>query len=293
MTISRSLFVVGLAFLWSYAEAQNINSSPTGVKQQVLLLNFANNGQHLVASVGEQIEITLGTVGPQKYGTPQLSSSAIRLESTALDSRDRPIPNPGGLMFVYLFEAAAEGEARVQVPIISDDPDSTKKLTFTATIQIGRADKKSMALQASMLPDQVNSEPWNNAWTRLDSGVLQQSFVPSLSMLTAVEVELVAAVPGAQDDEVTMTLLNAAERTLAIVSKTVPVAQCDHVLFVLPHGGFPVSPRQVYGIRVRGGNVFGWKYVEGGYATNAGSLNGNPLLSNTRSTFLFRTFGAN
>src|SRR5216684_2869264 len=79
---------------------------------------------------------------------------------------------------------------------------------------------------------------------------------------------------------------------LAVVSKTVPVADCGHVLFVFPNGGLRVSPGQVYSIRLSGGSVFGWKYVVGGYASGAASFNGRPLLPNTRSTFLFRTFGA-
>jgi len=79
---------------------------------------------------------------------------------------------------------------------------------------------------------------------------------------------------------------------LADVSKTVLVADCRQVLFVFPNGGLRVSPGQVYSIRLSGGSVFGWKYVVGGYASGAASFNGRPLLPDTRSTFLCRTFGA-
>jgi hypothetical protein len=58
----------------------------------VLSLSFANNGQHVSARVGRQIEISLGTVGPRQYGTPEISSPALQLVSTA---QDWP-PNPGG-----------------------------------------------------------------------------------------------------------------------------------------------------------------------------------------------------
>lgn len=292
MTISRSLFFVGLAFLWpSWAnpEAQKLDSSATSVEQQVLSLNFTNNRQHLAASMGQQIEITLGTVGPKQYGTPQVSSPAIRLESIALDWP----PNPGGPTFIYIFEAAAEGEARVQVPIInSDDPDLTKQLTFAVTIRVGMADKNSTALRASMTPDQANTELWNNASTNMHNDV-RQSFVPSLPMLTGVEVELIVINPGATSDDVTMTLMNAEGVVLALVSKAVPVDDCSHVLFLLPKGGLPVSPGQAYSIGLSSdGVVFGWKYVVGGYAKGAASWNGKPLLRDICSTFLFRTFGA-
>src|SRR5439155_12180027 len=50
---------------------QKADMSSTSIKQQVLSLNFTNNRQHLAATVGQQIEITLGTVGPKQYGTPQ------------------------------------------------------------------------------------------------------------------------------------------------------------------------------------------------------------------------------
>src|SRR6266852_7447619 len=96
MTNSRSaVFLVALVFLRAScgnADAQKVDMSSTSIKQQVLSLNFTNNGQHLAATVGQQIEITLGTVGPKQYGTPQVSSPAVRLESVALAWP----PNPAG-----------------------------------------------------------------------------------------------------------------------------------------------------------------------------------------------------
>ena len=97
--------------------------------------------------------------------------------------------------------------------------------------------------------------------------------------------------PGPPDDEVTMTVENAEGETLALISKTVPVADCD-VLFVFPNGGLQASPGQVYSIGLRGGSLFGWKYVVGGYKKGEAWVNGKPLLQDTRSTFVFRTFGA-
>jgi hypothetical protein len=143
----------------------------------------------------------------------------------------------------------------------------------------------------SMTPDQANTAPWKNAWTNLLNDV-RQTFTPSLPRLTGVEVELVVGNPGPSDEEVTMRLMDAEGKVLAVVSQIVPIDDCDHVLFVLPDGGGRVSPGQVYDIGLSGG-VFGWKYVVGGYAKGAATFNGRPLLPGARSTFLFRTFGTN
>jgi len=291
MTNSRSSFLVALAFLLTFcrnADAQEAHTSSTSIEPQVLSLNFTNHGQRLDSTVGQQIEITLGTVGPKQYGAPQVSSSAIRLESVEAGPQ-----NPGGSTFVYIFEATAEGEAQVKIPIIySENPDWAKRLTFAVTIHVESPPGTPPAPHASMTTDQANTAPWKNAWTNLLNDV-RQTFTPSLPRLTGVEVELVVANPGPSDDELTMYLGNAEGEVLAVVSKTVPVADCRHVLFVFPNGGFQVLPGQVYSIRLSGSSVFGWKYVVGGYANGAAFFNGGPLLPNTRSTFLFRTFGAN
>jgi hypothetical protein len=277
------------------ADAQKRDISATTVEQQLLSLNVTNNGQHLPARVGQQIQITLGIVGPRYYGTPQVSSPTIRLESVELAGPQ----NPGGPTYVYFFEATAEGEAQVKIPVIdSENPDRGKGLTFTVTIDVGSAAKNSPEMYASMTLDQANTVPWKNAWTNLQNDVWQ-TFTPSLPRLTRVEVELVLTNPdvltnhpGPSDGEVVMSLHNAEGEVLAWISKSVPVAECSHVLFIFPDGGLRVSPGKVYSIRVRNAGIFGWKYVVGGYSNGAASFNGKPLLPDTRSTFLFRTFGA-
>ena len=269
-------------------DAQAADSSSLNATRQVLSLNFKNNGQHLTVVVGQQIEITLGTIGGPQYSKPEVSSPAIRLQSTALG----PI-NPGGPSFTYIFEAAAEGEAQVTVPIIfSNNPEWTKQHTFAVTIRVRPAPGNWRGLHASLTPDESNIEPWKNAWTNLRNA--RQNFVPSLPRLTGVEVELVVANPGPISDEVNMSLANAEGAGLAFVSKTVEIAHCSHVLFLFPKGGLQVLPGQVYSIVLSGDRgVFGWKYVADGHPNGAASLNGKPLSRDTRSTFLFRTFGAN
>jgi hypothetical protein len=285
-----AFFLVALAFLWiscGKADAQKADISSTNVKQQVLSLNLSNNGQHLAATVGQQIEISLGAMAACD---PQVSSAAIRLESVALPWP----PTPGITAHIYVFEAAAEGEAEVKVPITDcSDPDLPDGLTFAVTICVRRGSGGRSTPYASRTPDQANTAPWKDGWTNLEGNFLRQTFTPSLPRLTAVEVELVVGNPGPASAEVTMNLENAEGKLLALVSKTVPVDDCRNVLFVFPNGGLQVSPGQVYSIKVSGGRgVFGWKYVVGGYPNGAASFNDKPLVRDTRSTFLFRTFGA-
>jgi hypothetical protein len=247
-------------------------------------------GNTLVASVGQQIEITLGTVGPAQYGKPEVSSAAIRLESVALGWP----ANPGGPTFTYIFEAAAEGQVQIKVPIInSENPEWTKQLKFAVTIRVGPAASNQ---PTHFVPDQVNNARWTNAWENVHSHLLE-TFTPSRPLLTAVEVELVLGNQGPESSEVTMMIANAEGAGLASVSKTVLAADCGHVLFRLSGGGLRVTPGQTYYIGLGWADtVFGWKYVVGGCVNGTASMsgyNGKPLLRDARCTFLFRTFGAN
>jgi hypothetical protein len=290
MTNSRSsvlLVAVGFSCIaCGIVCAQKSDSSSTGIRQQSLSLSFANNGQRLTAEVGQQIEMTLGIVGPRQYDTPQVSGPAIRLETIELTGPQ----NPGGPTYVYIFQAALEGEAQVKIPVVNtENPDEAKRLTFAVTIRVRSAHRDRLALQA--LTDQANIAPWDKAWTNLLNDV-RQTFKPSLPRLIRIEVELVVANAGPTEGEVVMSVQDKEGEVLALVSRTVAAADCGHVLFIFPNGGLQLYPGQVYSIRLSGGSLFGWKYVVGGYPSGAATFNGRPLLPEARSTFLFRTFGA-
>ena len=143
---------------------------------------------------------------------------------------------------------------------------------------------------ASMEPDQVNTAGWDKAWTNL-LNVAEQSFTPSLPKLLGVEVELVVGNPGEAEDELTLTIVDANNKALAVVTKQVQAANSERVMFLMPTDGVELSPGQTYRLRLTGGATFGWKYVVGGYENGEATFNGKPLLPGARSTFLFRTFG--
>jgi len=120
-------------------------------------------------------------------------------------------------------------------------PDLANELDFSVTIRVGPAAGEPSALHVLMRPDQANTAPSKSAWTSLFN-LVRQTFTPSLPRLTGVEVELVVANPGPASADVTLMVMNTEGIALAVVSKTVPVADCRHVLFVFPRGGLPVSP---------------------------------------------------
>jgi hypothetical protein len=122
--------LVALALLMAScgnSSGQKVGTSPS-IKQHELILNRANDGQHVSAKVGQPIVVTLQTIGGGHYDTPQISSRAIRFESAMY-----PPPreqNPGGPTQVYRFTAAAEGEAQIRIPHTDSNP------TVTFTIQV-------------------------------------------------------------------------------------------------------------------------------------------------------------
>jgi hypothetical protein len=144
--------------------------------------------------------------------------------------------------------------------------------------------------QASMELDQVNTGGWDKAWTNL-LNVAEQSFTPSLPKLLGVEVELVVGNAGEAEDELTLTIVDANNKELAVVTEPVQAANSERVMFLMPTNGVELSPGQTYRLRLTGGATFGWKYVIGGYENGEATFNGKPLLAQARSTFLFRTFG--
>jgi hypothetical protein len=165
------------------------------------------------------------------------------------------------------------------VPPGTTEPSRALNLTFPAP----GSDK--------LKPDQVNTAGWNKAWTNLVNDV-EQTFTPSSPRLSAVEVELVVGNAKATQDDLTLSIRNSQGDELVSITRIVETSDCEHTLFLFPEGGIEVIPGDSYRIRLSGGIIFGWKYVVGGYPKGEATFNGKPLLPKARSSFLFRTFGA-
>lgn len=289
MVTSRSVFagvLVLLSLACAFAQTQDRSQSSPNTTPPVLFLDWQQNGQRFDATVGEQIEIKLGAMVPCE---PQVSFPSLLLESVALDWP----PTPGISTHTYIFNAASPGDADVRIPLAHcANPDSPDGRTFTVAVHVKPGVGSSPAAYAFRTPDQQNVAPWTGAWTVLGPNVLRQSFTPSMSRLTGVEVEVANANPGPSRAEVDLTLLDANGNILSVILRNVSPDDCQHVSFALPGGGWKVLPGQTYSIEVGGSDgALGWKYVVGGYKNGEASFNDKPLLRDARSTFLFRTFG--
>ena len=275
LRLRRVSLLAGAALV--FCEGFAAQNRPKNAQQQILFLTNANDGQRVAAAAGQQIEISLATVGPGSYGDPRVSSAAVRFRNVAWPKSQ----TPGGPTQIYIFQAAAEGEAEIRIP-------HSSRGSFSVTVQVGA--NTGNPEQARVTPDQANDAKWKGAWTNLANDV-RQTFRPTMPKLTAVEVNLTVANPGPQEEEVTLQVLNAAGDLLATVSRSVPVSESSHALFVFPEGGVTLTPGEVYSLRLSGEYLFGWKYVVGGYENGEAFFNGRALLAEARSTFLFRTFG--
>lgn len=77
----------------------------------ILQISNGDRDRHVEVSVGTEIVVTLQTIGPGRYGTPLVSSTALQF----LDLSSGP-PNPGGPVQIYRFMATSAGNAQISIP---------------------------------------------------------------------------------------------------------------------------------------------------------------------------------
>ena len=79
----------------------------------------STHGQTLTLSVGQQLDLTVGTVGPGEYvAPPSISSTALRF----LDAKVVAPHLPSGPTQLFRFQAEARGRAIVVITHSGDDP---------------------------------------------------------------------------------------------------------------------------------------------------------------------------
>jgi hypothetical protein len=76
-------------------------------------LGNSSAGTTISVAPGDEIDITLQTIGPGHYETPTVSSGSIRFlgEFPPADP-----PNPGGPRQLFRFEAVTVGRAEITIP---------------------------------------------------------------------------------------------------------------------------------------------------------------------------------
>ena len=131
------LLVLGLPSVSGGAANAQSAASPSSPKQHVLHLDGKNTGRRVAATTGQAIEITLQTIGPGGYDSPQVSSPAIRFEGVEFAK----LKIPGGPTQVYRFRAASEGEAQIKLLHIIQVAHSNAEVkdpnpTFAVTIRV-------------------------------------------------------------------------------------------------------------------------------------------------------------
>ncbi len=138
--------------------------------------------------------------------------------------------------------------------------------------------------------DQAPEVPWSLAFTYIDPTIqAEQTFVPALPVLVAVEVDIVTGSPTRGDDTITLEIFDDTGASLASMSKDV-VGGYDGWLRFDIEGGLDVAVGSTLTIRLSdaGNVVFGWKYLAGNlYEPGERARSG----STVDGDFLFRTFG--
>ena len=99
---------------------------------KIISVDNGNAGQNVVASVGEEIEITLQTVGPGQYGDPILSSDSVKF----LEESSSGTPNPGGPRQLYRFGVVSSGQTNISIPHTGGPPNGAAIPAFTITVTV-------------------------------------------------------------------------------------------------------------------------------------------------------------
>ena len=110
------------------------------------------------------------------------------------------------------------------------------------------------------------------------SSLDEQSFVPTLPCLVAVDVDLRTGNPGRGGDTVTLLVIGAGGQALTSVSQFVQEGFDGLLHFDLPGSGIGVTPGSILRIRLQdtGKVVFHWRYRENTYSQGQAFIFGMP-----------------
>ena len=95
----------------------------------VVQISGEQNGTVVSASIGQQIDITLKTIGPGEYRTPRVSAPVV--EFRELVSPAAGVITPGGATQLFRLVAVAKGEAVITFE------NTVMTQPFTVTVDVG------------------------------------------------------------------------------------------------------------------------------------------------------------
>jgi hypothetical protein len=147
---------------------------------------------------------------------------------------------------------------------------------------------------AVIVPDQMNTPPWTGGWTVIGGPAaiqrLAQTFTPSKSTLTGIEIDLITANPFQPSAQVTVRVVGGTQ-TLASTTRTVSTG-FDGMLRFDFSSGLSVMPGMPLRLEVTDDSVtvFGWRYGANAYLGGVAFFNGEPWNGGVYD-FFFRTYG--
>lgn len=92
----------------------------------IVSLDDADNGQTVRVAAGDEIDLTLQSIGPGEYANPDVSSATVRF----LEVLEVGPPNPGGPRQLFRFEAESSGHATILISSTGHEP------AFTITVDV-------------------------------------------------------------------------------------------------------------------------------------------------------------
>ena len=100
--------------------------------ERLITLTNSDSGRSVAAAVGDEIDVTLQTIGPGQYGIPTLSSKSVRFLGVSLTGS----PNPGGPRQLLRFKATAAGRAKISIAHEGGVPGGPTTPAFRITVEV-------------------------------------------------------------------------------------------------------------------------------------------------------------
>lgn len=94
--------------------------------QPAIALSSADTGSNVPAAPGQDIDVTLSTIGPGEYSTPSISSDSVQFLGVITPAAQ----NPGGPTQEFQFGVERPGTAVITIP------HTVKSTPFSVTITV-------------------------------------------------------------------------------------------------------------------------------------------------------------
>lgn len=94
-------------------------------------LDNSSNGRTISAAPGDEIEITLQTIGPGQYLMPTVAGPILSLGEFA-----PAVQNPGGPTQIFRFQAVAVGRGEIRITHTISDPRAPQTPAFAIVVEV-------------------------------------------------------------------------------------------------------------------------------------------------------------